>query len=116
MIEIQIRRLSKISTGLAVETVEMDTLPYKEAIRWTLITARDRGATATGMELYLRRGSIEYLLCSDRVVNLMFALTLPTEVFAPGDFRVCGRYMGTAAGDNLELYAYGVVQRDFPIE
>jgi len=116
MAEVTIRRLSKIADGSGIDVVVMDTLPYKETIRWTVICARDLNKAEMRIELLFYEGRTVYIIRSLQVTTNPDTLNMLGEIYAPGDFRVAARFLGATAGDTLELYAYGVVQREFPIE
>jgi len=114
--EIQIRRLSGFGDGLFPYILRMDTLPYKENIRWTRIVARCIDVECTRIDLFLQRGGEEYLLRSKAVLDPDDTVGILGTVYAPGDFRVCARFRTPTAANECELYAYGVVQRALPLE
>jgi len=116
MIELQIRRLSVIADDSGDQLVLMDALPYKEAIHWTCIEARDLTTKTTRIDIVLMQARIEFVLRSRAVASKENTISILEDVYAPGNYRVGARFVGAVEGDELELWAYGVVQRDFPIE
>jgi len=116
MIELQIRRLSVIADDSGDQLVLMDALPYKEAIHWTCIVARDVTHEPIRIDLVLMQSRIEFVLRSAAPLMLHTSVEMIGDVYAPGNYRVGARFLGATERDVLELWAYGVVQRDFPIE
>jgi len=115
MIEVQIRRLSVIADDSGDQLLLMDAIPFKEAIHWTSIVARDVTSKCTRIDLVLMQGRIEFILRSRAVASKEDTLSNLRDVYATGEYRVGARFIGAVEADELELFAYGVVQRSFPI-
>jgi len=94
----------------------MDALPYKENIRWTRIVARCLLTECDRIDIFLRRGGEEFLIRAEQTVRKGASTGSPTDIIAPGDYKVCARFDRPAATSECELYAYGVVQRLDPRE
>jgi len=116
MPELTIRRLSGYGDGVNPYVLVMDTLPYKDAIRWTKICARCLATKCDRIDVFLRRGGVEYLLRSEAVADADDSTGIRTEVIATGDYKVCARFSTPGATSECELYAYGVVQQLYPRE
>jgi len=111
-----IRRLTGYGDGVNPYVLVMDTLPYKEAIRWTRIVARCLLTECDRIDIFLRRGGVDFLLRSEQTVRKGASTGTQTDVIATGEYKVCARFDRPAATSECELYAYGVVQQLYPRE
>lgn len=116
MAEVRIRRLTKVTVGASPHIIVLDAIPTPEVIQWSLIVARCLTSKADAIELLLLRGRTEFLLSSCPPVNKLNCVALCNPVYATGDYRIAARFTDLGVGDIMELYAYGLVQRDFPID
>jgi len=114
--EVTIRRLAVQADATGDQLVLLDALPFKEVIHWTMVVARDPGEHCSHINLVLMEGRTEYVLNHVSTAFFHHKCCTMTDFYAPGNFRVGARFVGAAEKDTLEVYAYGVVQRDFPIE
>jgi len=108
--EVQIRRLTGIAPGVVPFELVLDTLPYVENIRWTRIVARCLLTKCERIDIFLRSGRTEYLLRSKAVLDADDSLETQTEIYAPGNYKLCARFTVPAVGHECELYAFGVVE------
>lgn len=116
MSEVTIRRLTKVTVGASPHIIVLDAIPTPEIIRWTLVTARCLTSKADAIELLLLRGRTEFLLATETPPVKLDCVSLSGSVYATGDYRIAARFTDLGVGDTMELYAYGLVQRDFPID
>ena len=102
-----IRRLSALCSNSTSQDVILDSYPYLSMIAWNNIVARDPDHAPTRIELLLMRSSREYYLNSQAPAAAGLCVSLPNSIIAPGDYRICARFVGATAGDTLEVCACG---------
>ena len=105
--DIIVRSMSQICTNAVSEDVRLDAWPSDLLVRWDRVVMRDLQTANTRMEILLVRGGETYYLASGLPGAVGYTFPLVGPVYAPGDFRLVGRFVGATAGDTLELFAYG---------
>lgn len=103
-----IRRLCVLCTT-SPQDVAIDAWPSERIVKWQRIVVACLDSRGSYFEILFKRGSRDYLLLRDRAETAVYSVQVDGPFLAPGDFRVVGRFVGCAAGDRLELYAYGEV-------
>lgn len=108
---VTIRRLTGFGDGVNPYVLVLDTLPYKEIIHWTRVVARCLGTKCDRIDVFLRRGSEEFLLRSEALGDADHSTGTRNPVHVTGDYKVCARFTTPAAASECELYAYGFLDK-----
>jgi len=98
-----------VSGGAAAQTVEMDAYPSHIHIEWDRFNAVVVNGDATLIEIGVKLGVNEYLMRSAKVTNAGQSITITSPCKGHGDYRPFARFTGTAAGETLELHAFGQI-------
>jgi len=100
------------SGGAAAQTLTMDKYPPEVRIEWDRFTALVENGDATLIEVGFKNGVSEYILRSLLIANAGQSITVKGPCRVPGDYQPFARYTGTAAGEVLTFFAYGVIVPD----
>jgi len=103
-----IRRFSQLSGGAGEQTVLMDAYPGPTDLLWYRLVGRVVSGDATLLELGLRMGVSDYPLVAKKVSNAGETVEVGCQVPGQGEYRIYGKFTGTAAGETLELVAFGI--------
>ena len=112
MVHSIIKRKSMLSLGAGVQTIEMDEYPEEVNIEWTRFVGRVINGDATLIELGVKLAKSEYIVRAAKVTNVGTAITSVGPGCATGGYKPFARFTGTAAGETLEFFAYGVICED----
>jgi len=105
-----IRKMTKLSAGAATERVTMDAYPHDDNIEWVRLMGRVIAGDATLIILGSQSAVTDYVMKAQKVTNVGQSVNVTTAMIGSGDYKLYGDYLGTAAGEMLELAAYGVLQ------
>jgi len=105
-----VRVQRQLSTGAGAQIVALDAYPFDERIEWTRVMARVIAGDATLIILGVRSGVQKTPMKAQKITNVGQSVNVTSACQGSGDFEIYAEFTGTAAGEMLELTAFGRIQ------
>ena len=107
-----IKRKSMLSLGAGAQTLSMDEYPETVDLEWSRFCALVVNGDADLIEIGLKLAKSEYILTARKVTNVGQSVQTIGPGCATGGYKPFARFTGTAAGETLAFFAYGIICED----
>lgn len=104
-----IRTYTQLSAGAAAQRITLDAYPHDDDIEWVRLMARVIGGDADLIEIGAQSSVTDYPMKSENVTNNGQSVNVTTAMFGSGDYKLYAEFTGTAAGEMLQLTAFGTL-------
>ena len=103
-----IRTYTQLSAGAAAQRITLDSYPHDDHINWVRIMARVIAGDATLIIIGAQSSVTDYPMKAQKITNVGQSVNVTTAMYGSGDYKLYGEFTGTAAGEMLQLTAFGI--------